>query len=407
MSCGLSVDFIISGISILDTSVPFYPRFKWPKIAPPLSEEQRALTDDFMKHWHEVLPQRYGAIERFNHTYPLRHLPDLDKWRTLELGAGIGAHLEFEPLDRQEYHCIELRDAMADEIRRRFPSAITVTGDCQKRIPFDDNYFDRVVVIHVLEHLPDLPTAISEVHRVLKPGGIFSVVLPCDPGLAYEFARKISAERIFKTRYNMSYRWFVRREHLNSPAEIFHVLEQYFDIFDRTYFPLRVPLVNTNLCVGVAARKLPSHKSVQMIRQRDTSLHALATEIAHLFRFGVTGAVATLTYAVITSALATWAAADPVTAAAVGYLVAGSISYFGHIHFSFRVEPDHRRFFWRFVLTALVTFPLTVGCTWLITVVFGYSIYASVATVTVLVPLTNYLCNRYWVFRHAKRGLAP
>jgi SAM-dependent methyltransferase len=244
--------------SFLDTSVPVYPRFKWPKIAPPLSPEQKVLSDDFMKHWHEVLPQRYGAIERFNHTYPLRHLPDQDSWRTLELGAGIGAHLEFEPLDRQEYHCIELRQAMAEEIRRRFPSAITATGDCQTRFPFDSNYFDRVVVIHVLEHLPDLPAAVAEVHRVLKPNGIFSVVLPCDPGLAYELARKISAERIFKTRYKMPYRWFARREHINSPAEIFHVLGQYFQIFDKAYFPLGVPLVNINLCIGVTARKLPA-----------------------------------------------------------------------------------------------------------------------------------------------------
>ena len=241
--------------------MPFYPRFKWPKIVPALSPEQQALSDDFMKHWHEVLPQRYGSIENFNHTYPLRHLPDRARWRTLELGAGIGAHLEFEPLDRQEYHCIELRDAMAAEIRRSFPSAITATGDCQKRLPFDDNYFDRVVAIHVLEHLPDLPAAAAEVRRVLKPNGIFSVVLPCDPGLAYELARKLSAERIFKARYHMPYRWFARREHINSPAEIFHVLRQHFEIFDRAYFPLGVPFVNINLCIGVTARKLPPERA--------------------------------------------------------------------------------------------------------------------------------------------------
>ena len=27
-----------------------------------------------MKHWHEVLPQRYSAIESFNDRYPLREL---------------------------------------------------------------------------------------------------------------------------------------------------------------------------------------------------------------------------------------------------------------------------------------------------------------------------------------------
>src|SRR5208282_205599 len=40
--------------------------------------------------------------------------------------AGIGGHIEFEDLSRQEYHCIELRQNMSAEIRKRFP-AVTVT----------------------------------------------------------------------------------------------------------------------------------------------------------------------------------------------------------------------------------------------------------------------------------------
>jgi len=239
----------------IDTAVPRFERFRWPKRVPPLSDEQEALADDFVKHWHEVLPQRYGLIERFNHTYPLRRLPDQPRFRTLELGAGLGAHLEFEPLDRQDYHCIELREVMAEELRRRHPEVTVVTGDCQKRIPYDDGSFDRVVVIHVLEHLPDLPAAIAEVKRVLKPGGLFSVVLPCDPGLAYELGRKISAERIFRRRYRLPYRWFARREHINSPAEILSLIGKAFEIADTRYFPLRAPIVNINLCIGLTARK--------------------------------------------------------------------------------------------------------------------------------------------------------
>jgi SAM-dependent methyltransferase len=245
-----------SGANV-DTTVPSFPRFKWPKELPPLSTEQQAVSDSFMKLWHEVLPRRFGVIESFNQTYPLRFLPELDRWRTLELGAGLGAHLEFEQLERQDYYCIELREAMAAEIKRRFPTANTIIGDCQKRIPVEDNYFDRVVVIHVLEHLPNLPAALTEVRRVLKPGGLLSVVLPCDPGLAYEFARKISAERIFKSHYRMPYRWLIRREHINSPAEILYVLGRNFGIFDKAYFPLKIPVANFNLCIGVTARNLP------------------------------------------------------------------------------------------------------------------------------------------------------
>ncbi len=130
---------------------PQYERFRWPKQVPPLDAEQMRISNDFMKHWHEVLPNRYGQIEKFNHTYPLKILPRMMQWRTLELGAGIGAHLEFEDLTRQEYWCIELRQNMADDIRRRFPGVHTAVGDCQTSMPFDDEFFDRVVVVHVLE----------------------------------------------------------------------------------------------------------------------------------------------------------------------------------------------------------------------------------------------------------------
>ncbi len=44
--------------SVIDTTVPSFERFKWPKIVPPLSERQKIVADDFMKHWHKELPRR-------------------------------------------------------------------------------------------------------------------------------------------------------------------------------------------------------------------------------------------------------------------------------------------------------------------------------------------------------------
>ncbi len=226
------------------------PRYRWPKYFPPLTPEQRKISDDFMARWHEVLPRKYGVVEKFNHGYPLRHLPKQERWRTIEIGAGVGAHLGVEDLSRQEYHCVERRGNMACEIRRRFPQVTVMTEDCQKTLSYPTAYFDRAIAVHVLEHLPDLPAAVDELARLLRPGGILSIVVPCDPGVAYELARKISAERIFKQRYRMPYKWLIRREHINKPAEIFWVLRQRFHRIDRKYFPLRIPVVSVNLCIG-------------------------------------------------------------------------------------------------------------------------------------------------------------
>ena len=234
-----------------------HQRYTWPKVFPPLSEHERQISDDWLRHWHEVLPSRYRAVEQFNHTYPLRHIPDLGHFRTLEIGAGTGGHLQFEELDRQEYHCVELRENMASEIRRRFPSVTVTVANCQERTPYEDGYFDRSIAVHVMEHLTDLPRAVSELHRILRVGGIFSIVIPCDPGIAYKFARKISSERIFRRRYKMPYEWLMRREHVNSPAEIMSVMKTGFEVLERTFFPLSIlPIVSANLCVGIAYRRL-------------------------------------------------------------------------------------------------------------------------------------------------------
>src|SRR5215470_14444673 len=50
-------------------------RGAWPKTFPVLTPEQRATSDDFMRYWHEVLPRRYGLIERFNHGYAVAAAP--------------------------------------------------------------------------------------------------------------------------------------------------------------------------------------------------------------------------------------------------------------------------------------------------------------------------------------------
>ncbi len=41
----------------IDTAVPTYERFKWPKALPPLSPAQQSIADDFLHYWHTVLPQ--------------------------------------------------------------------------------------------------------------------------------------------------------------------------------------------------------------------------------------------------------------------------------------------------------------------------------------------------------------
>jgi SAM-dependent methyltransferase len=224
----------------------------WPKAMPVLTDEQQRVRDDFMRYWHEVLPTRYGLIERFNHGWPARHGRGA---RTLEIGAGLGEHIRYEqPLAAGSYHAVELRPEMADQLRAAHPDVAVTVGDCQQRLPYADGTFERVLAIHVLEHLPDLPAALREVQRVLRPGGQFVAVIPCEGGLAYGLARRVSAQRIFERRYGMSYDWFVASEHVNRPREIIVEARRLFSVSRYAWFPLLVPSVHANLVVGLVLR---------------------------------------------------------------------------------------------------------------------------------------------------------
>ena len=70
-------------------------------------------------------------------------------------------------------HLIEMARAwLADE-----PRATVGVGDIYA-IDADDETYDAVICSEVLEHLPDDVSAVAEVFRVLKPGGLFVSTVP-------------------------------------------------------------------------------------------------------------------------------------------------------------------------------------------------------------------------------------
>lgn len=221
----------------------------WPKQLPTFTEEEQRVRDAFMARWLEYLPRRGGFVERFNHGYALRS--GKKARRTLEIGAGLGEHIRFETLEHQQYVAAELREELAEGLAARFPTVNVLVADCQKRLPFEDGHFDRVLAIHVLEHLPNLPAALDEVARLLAPDGEFVAVIPCEGGRVYSLARRLTSKRLFEREFGRDYDWFIRHEHINLPWEITSELTRRFRIGDSRHFPLRIPSVEVNLVIGL------------------------------------------------------------------------------------------------------------------------------------------------------------
>jgi len=59
---------------------------------------------------------------------------------------------------------------------------VDVVHDLEQGIPYPDNSADEIRANHVLEHLPDKEQAMSEIWRVLKPGGRFVFEVPSTKG---------------------------------------------------------------------------------------------------------------------------------------------------------------------------------------------------------------------------------
>ena len=109
--------------------------------------------------------------------------------RVLDVGSGFGRHV-FEcarrgarvvALDYAADEVVQTRDTLAAMVGAGEITAHNLTGVLRgdaRRLPFPDATFDIVITSEVLEHIQDDVTAITEMVRVLKPGGRFAATVP-------------------------------------------------------------------------------------------------------------------------------------------------------------------------------------------------------------------------------------
>jgi len=99
--------------------------------------------------------------------YPL--LDNHQKGFLLDLGSGQGNRQTYEPFG---YDYIALDISFNSQQRGPGESDVDVVADCH-RIPLRSESLQVVVSTAVLEHVYCPPLVVQEVHRVLKPGGLF------------------------------------------------------------------------------------------------------------------------------------------------------------------------------------------------------------------------------------------
>lgn len=119
------------------------------------------------------------------HQAILRQLPSPAKI-ILDLGCGNAWVAEALLPDQKQVISFDLAPRNVREAIRRYPSTDHwgVIGDVYD-LPFRDGSIDAIVSAEVIEHVPDVPGYLTNLLRVLRPGGRIVISTPYDERIQY------------------------------------------------------------------------------------------------------------------------------------------------------------------------------------------------------------------------------
>jgi ubiquinone/menaquinone biosynthesis C-methylase UbiE len=171
--------------------------------------------------------------------------------RVVEVGAGTGHHLRYLKEKPERYVMTDGSDEMLDIARKKYAAELSagwlsIEKQDATALTYPDHSFDRLIGTHVLEHLPDPVGVLSEWNRVVRPGGLISIVLPSDPGLLWRAGRSFGPRRN-ATKLGIEYDYLEAAEHINSIYNLVTFIKYHFESVVERWYPIRLPIPDLNL----------------------------------------------------------------------------------------------------------------------------------------------------------------
>lgn len=128
----------------------------------------------------EFYEQFYGNKERLLSSAQVliekiaKYVPT--KVRILEVGAGLGYTLKIAKDKGWEAFGTEISPFAVRYAQEEF--GLKIFKGSLKEAKFPENFFDLVIMIHVLEHLSDPAKSLERVFHILKKSGVLYIVVP-------------------------------------------------------------------------------------------------------------------------------------------------------------------------------------------------------------------------------------
>ena len=132
-----------------------------------LAKQYNNFADDFSKH--HIVDKNSNKASRecfYNHIDFLR-----PRMKLLDLACGDGTDLIYYKKLGADIYGVDASEKLFSVARNKLPDANLKIG-LFENIPFEDNFFDVVLSKYAIQTSSNLSPVFSEIHRVLKSGGI-------------------------------------------------------------------------------------------------------------------------------------------------------------------------------------------------------------------------------------------
>ena len=193
-----------------------------------------------------------GSLLQKSHQLLEKMLPyDASYCRVLEVGAGTGHHFPYMKHVFDKYVMTDGSDEMLKIASEKYAEQKSVNSFVIEKqnatsLTYSDHSFDRLIATHVLEHLPNPVEVLKEWNRVVRPQGLISIVLPCDPGMLWRLGRYFGPRRNAE-KLGIAYDYLMAAEHVNSIFNLTVFIRHHFEDVSELWYPARIPAPDLNL----------------------------------------------------------------------------------------------------------------------------------------------------------------
>jgi len=211
-------------------------------------ESQLALpANEFVRSWYasEYTSNSYGGgaglVQKVMHRSLERNHTKLVTFdNVLELGGNKGEHLPFVRHLYKNYVLTDIVDTLDANSKLSLKQlGVSFQVENAQFLTFENNSFNRVLNTCLLHHVADPESALQEIRRVLRAGGVADIFLSADPGLLFRFARFIGPrQRARKKGIDELKTLMDARDHLNHVGGLRRLIRHVFrfdSINERTY----------------------------------------------------------------------------------------------------------------------------------------------------------------------------